>query len=108
MASQVVALGRYSGCFLNHKAALRQGITHRAGHCPGGDAATAFAAAGYGLEGMEIPDARIFLRAEAIKVNRISLKRLLAQHGFGIAYAQGQQHMAALKHQPVKAWQQAP
>ena len=48
------------------------------------------------------------MRAEAVQVNRIGLKRLLTKHRPGVADAQRQQQLPFLKNQPVQARQQAP
>ena len=44
----------------------------------------------------------------AVQINGVCFKLLLPQQLGHIADAQRQQHLAAFKHQPMKAWQQTP
>ena len=57
---------------------------------------------------MNIPDVGIAKRAETVEINRIGFERRRAQHRFGVTDAQSQQHLPAVKNQPVESGQQTP
>ena len=101
-------LWRSARNFVDDKAALRQCITYAGCGSPRRQAGSAPTAARHRLKGVHVPNVSIALRAEISEINGVGFKCRLAEHRFGVANAKREQNPAALKHQSVKAGQQAP